>query len=131
MRSHTGERPFQCNHCSYASTDTFKLKRHKRIHTGEKPYECKICNKMFNQHGSWKDHESTHSKEKQLVVSCESCPTTFNRNISLYHHVQNLHVSDKPVQCAICGNSFTYKNTLKVPKWTHRGESASNVHSAI
>ena len=31
-------------------------------------------------------------------------------------------MSDKPVQCAICGNSFTDKYTLKVHKWTHRGE---------
>ena len=30
-----GERPYQCPHCTYASPDTFKLKRHLRIHTGE------------------------------------------------------------------------------------------------
>lgn len=28
--------PCQCPHCTYASPDTFKLKRHLRIHTGEK-----------------------------------------------------------------------------------------------
>ena len=30
----TGERPYQCPNCTYASPDSFKLKRHLRIHTG-------------------------------------------------------------------------------------------------
>lgn len=35
IRSHTGERPFQCCQCAYASKDTYKLKRHMRTHSGE------------------------------------------------------------------------------------------------
>ena len=30
----TGERPYKCPHCDYASPDTYKLKRHLRVHTG-------------------------------------------------------------------------------------------------
>lgn len=47
--SGAGERPYQCPTCSYASPDTYKLKRHMRIHTGEKPYVCDICNARFVQ----------------------------------------------------------------------------------
>lgn len=58
---------FQCPHCTYASPDTFKLKRHLRIHTGEKPYECDICHARFTQSNSLKAHKLTHNGKNHTV----------------------------------------------------------------
>ena len=66
MRCHTGERPYQCPHCTYASPDTYKLKRHLRIHTGEKPYECDVCHARFTQSNSLKAHRLIHSGNKPV-----------------------------------------------------------------
>lgn len=69
IRCHTGERPYQCPHCTYASPDTFKLKRHLRIHTGEKPYQCDICQARFTQSNSLKAHKLTHNSKYFKILN--------------------------------------------------------------
>ena len=47
MRTHTGEKPFPCQHpgCNYASSQPTHLKAHMRKHTGEKPYDAALANR--------------------------------------------------------------------------------------
>ena len=122
MRSHTGERPFACQYCNYASPDTYKLKRHMRIHTGEKPYQCDVCSAKFTQSNSLKSHKLIHSGNKP-VFQCSLCPATCGRNSDLKVHMQKLHGAiDQPLVCKKCNAEFPDRYSFKLHIKSHEGE---------
>ena len=47
LRTHTGEKPYQCPHCEACFTRPRGLRDHLRIHTGERPYECTVCHRRW------------------------------------------------------------------------------------
>lgn len=78
MRTHSGERPYQCKYCRKAFSDSSTLTKHMRVHSGgesntrcsmlnvivlsnlEKPYECALCHLRFSQSGNLNRHMRIH-----------------------------------------------------------------------
>ena len=50
----------QCPQCPKKYPQPGRLEKHMRSHTGEKPYECTYCGKLFTSIGNRKDHERRH-----------------------------------------------------------------------
>ena len=68
-RSHTGEKPYQCNICDYTTAQSSKLTRHMKIHSKTK---CSICKETFSNNVDLKNHiEQKHFlKRIKLENTC-------------------------------------------------------------
>lgn len=81
MKIHTGEKDYNCRHCSKGFTQRGNLKTHERsVHTKEKPYACEICGKSFSQKGNMMTHLRTHNKDDRFP--CSLCGKTFSQKVS-------------------------------------------------
>ena len=60
VRTHAGEKPYNCSVCSYKSAGKANLMRHLRIHSGDKPYKCDICKYASTNAHHLKRHKVAH-----------------------------------------------------------------------
>ncbi|XP_049831569.1 zinc finger protein 761-like [Schistocerca gregaria] len=50
----------KCNFCTKLFTKNFDLQQHIRSHTGEKPFQCVVCGRAFAQKSNAKKHMQAH-----------------------------------------------------------------------
>jgi KRAB domain-containing zinc finger protein len=103
-RTHTGEKPYECDVCNNRFLRSDVLAVHKRTHTGEKPYECDVCNKRFSQ----SSHLSTHkTRARDKPYECHVCNKRFSESHKLTRHKVSAHKRNESFECGICKKTFT------------------------
>uniref|UniRef100_A0A8C7ZKA2 Zinc finger protein 64 homolog (mouse) n=1 Tax=Oryzias sinensis TaxID=183150 RepID=A0A8C7ZKA2_9TELE len=109
-RSHTGERPHKCKLCPYAAADSSSLKKHLRIHYDERPFKCQICPYASRNSSQLTVHLRSHTGDAPF--QCQQCDAKFKINSDLKRHVR-IHSGEKPFKCDFCEYRCTMKGNLK------------------
>nr|XP_037273128.1 zinc finger protein 528-like [Rhipicephalus microplus] len=76
----------RCLQCGYVTDSEHSMKHHQRIHTGERPYQCEHCHLAFKQMGHLNRHLRIHTGERPF--QCHLCPMDFTRKYLLVRHLE-------------------------------------------
>lgn len=109
-RSHTGEKPHKCKHCPYAAADSSSLKKHLRIHYDERPFKCQICPYASRNSSQLTVHLRSHTGDAPF--QCQQCDAKFKINSDLKRHSRT-HSGEKPFKCDLCDYRCAMKSNLK------------------
>ena len=128
-KTHTGEKPYECDVCNQRFTQAGNLMAHKRTHTGEKPYGCDVCNKRFTQTSHLVRHKRIHTGEKPY--GCDVCNKRFTQASHLVTH-KRTHTGEKPYECDVCNAKFSTSSNLTTHKWKeHKQSKGFNLSSEL
>jgi len=119
-RTHTGEKPYKCQHCDTSFTTSEQLKLHERTHTGKKPHKCRHCPKAFAVACNRDRHERTHTGAKPY--KCRYCTKAFSQEVNRNTHELSQHTKEKPFKCRNCPMEFSDQgNRDKHERCVHSG----------
>ncbi|KAK6486148.1 zinc finger X-chromosomal protein-like isoform X1 [Huso huso] len=121
MRTHTGEKPYQCLYCEYKSADSSNLKTHvKTKHSKEMPYKCERCFQTFAEAEELLHHTLTHEEGK--THQCSHCDHKSSNSSDLKRHIISVHTKDYPHKCDVCFKGFHRPSELKKHMTSHRNK---------
>lgn len=110
MRTHTGVRPYACQHCGKRFKASSVYNHHLLTHGEERAYVCPYCPKTFKTRVQLAGHKNSHTKP----FRCTECSRPFASLYAVRAHIQT-HKKDNNLKfsCYVCGASYGRAFALK------------------
>lgn len=117
MRTHTGEKPFECTTCKMSFAQFSSLQKHQRaVHDQSQPYQCEVCGRAFSQVSNLIRHKRIHTGERPY--ECTICKKKFSSGSNLSQHMQKHQGAEESFKCPVCGKSYKYQTSLRKHRQT-------------
>ena len=104
MRSHTGQKPYECKACGLGFSKKESLKQHEYTHEKEKKFKCDKCpdDRFFRTPHGLRQHMIFHGEKRYKCLKCEKM---FHTSSDLKRHAQ-IHTNVKSFACQFCDEKF-------------------------
>ena len=77
-----------CEYCGKVFKNCSNLTVHRRSHTGEKPYKCELCSYACAQSSKLTRHMKTHGRHGKDTYKCRFCEMPFSVPSTLEKHMR-------------------------------------------
>ncbi|XP_058983180.1 B-cell lymphoma/leukemia 11B-like [Musca domestica] len=105
MKKESRQRNDTCEFCGKVFKNCSNLTVHRRSHTGEKPYKCELCSYACAQSSKLTRHMKTHGRMGKDVYRCRFCDMPFSVPSTLEKHMRKCVVNQGKVAAANAANA--------------------------
>lgn len=119
-----------CEFCGKVFKNCSNLTVHRRSHTGEKPYKCELCSYACAQSSKLTRHMKTHGRLGKDVYRCRFCDMPFSVPSTLEKHMRKCVVNQGKSQNISMQSSIPTGLLLPPPPLTTNMNIASPANSS-